>query len=120
MIQDYCEVTGDGIAHLFVGFDYGRVCVCGRKVFGFAVDGNAPGLHDVAAAPELSAVYLRRAVPATPLEWAADWLLALGEGEIRRARRARSEAQSQRAWNRQHASPQLSPALAGVQLTRRT
>ena len=98
MIQDYCEVTGDGIAHLFVGFDYGRVCVCGRKVFGFAVDGNAPGLHDVAAAPELSAVYLRRAVPATPLEWTADWLLALGEGEIRRARRARSEAQSQRAW----------------------
>jgi len=50
-MKDYCRVTTDGISHLFLGLDYSRVCVCGRKVYAFALDTEEPALRDVPQEP---------------------------------------------------------------------
>ena len=50
-MREYCRVTANGIAHLFVGLDFGSVCVCGRKVYGFAPDTEEPMLLDVLQQP---------------------------------------------------------------------
>ena len=86
--------TRRGISHLFLGIDYGSICVCGRKMFAFQNDDEGPGLHDVPQEEPL-AVAVRVAVAwhkAVPQLWKATLLLALGEEVIRRARRARGDA----------------------------
>ena len=98
-VEEYCKVTKEGIAHLFCGFDYGRVCVCGRKVFGFSVEDEEPTLRDVR--PEtssrlLSAAYARHCLVVTAETLRANQLLARGEAEIRRARCLREEGVERR------------------------
>lgn len=39
------------LAHLFLGIDYGGVCVCGRKVFVYSLDAEEPALRDVLQEP---------------------------------------------------------------------
>jgi hypothetical protein len=50
-MRQYCRVTANGIAHLFVGLDFGSVCVCGRKVYSFAPDTEEPTLLDMLQQP---------------------------------------------------------------------
>jgi hypothetical protein len=50
-MSQYCRVTRDGIAHLFLGLDFGSVCVCGRKMYSFALDTEDPTLLDVPQQP---------------------------------------------------------------------
>jgi hypothetical protein len=50
-MRNYCRVGPDGLAHLFLGLDYGRVCVCGRKVYAFALDSEQPTVRDVPQQP---------------------------------------------------------------------
>jgi hypothetical protein len=50
-MRQYCGVTAGGVDHLFVGFDYGRVCACGRKVYAFALKTEEPILCDVLQEP---------------------------------------------------------------------
>jgi hypothetical protein len=50
-MKKYCRVSADGVSHLFMGLDYGAVCVCGRKVYAFALDTEDPTLRDVPQEP---------------------------------------------------------------------
>jgi hypothetical protein len=91
LVDDYCKVTAQGVTHLFLGIDYGSVCVCGRKVFAFAVEDERPILRDrpldetpsrlVAAGWSQALVPSRLGTP--------EMLLARGETEIHRGRQLR-------------------------------
>ena len=97
-IKDHCRVAKRGVSHLFLGIDYGSICVCGRKTFAFQNDDEGPGLHDVPQEEPL-AVAFRVAVArhkADPQLWKASLLLALGEEVIRQARRAREGSRTVR------------------------
>jgi hypothetical protein len=99
LVDDYCKVTTQGVAHLFLGLDYGRVCVCGRKVFAFAVEDEQPILRD---RPRDQTVPLliapaRHQTPATPRLVRPDLLLARGQTAIHRARRTREDVRANRA-----------------------
>jgi len=50
-MRQYCKVSADGVHHLFLGLDFGSVCVCGRKVFVFSLDAEQPALRDVPQEP---------------------------------------------------------------------
>jgi hypothetical protein len=50
-MKQYCTATTNGIAHLFLALDFGGVCVCGRKVYRFALDTEEPTLLDVRQQP---------------------------------------------------------------------
>ena len=50
-MKQYCRVMAHGIDHLFLEIDYGSVCVCGRKVYAFALDTEQPTLSDVVQEP---------------------------------------------------------------------
>jgi hypothetical protein len=50
-MRQYCRVTADGISHLFIGLDFGSVCVCGRTVYAFAIDTEEPTLCRVLQRP---------------------------------------------------------------------
>jgi hypothetical protein len=97
-VDDYCKVTTRGVAHLFLGLDYGSVCVCGRKVFAFAVEDEQPILRDRTqdeTASLLTAV--RRQTPSTPRPVRLNLLLARGDAVIHRARQAREQDHITRA-----------------------
>jgi hypothetical protein len=99
-VDEYCTVTPQGVAHLFLGLDYGKLCVCGRKTFVFATENEAPSLRDVTAppglTPALAATVARHGMLPLPMLWRTDLLLAWGEDEIRRARQVRTRAQETR------------------------
>jgi hypothetical protein len=50
-MRNYCRVTANGLAHLFVGLDYGSICVCGRKVFAVSLETEKPTVRDVLQEP---------------------------------------------------------------------
>ena len=52
-MRQYCKVTADGLHHLFLGLDFGSVCVCGRTVYAFAIDTEVPTLCRVVREPPL-------------------------------------------------------------------
>jgi hypothetical protein len=52
-MRQYCKVTADGIAHLFLGLDFGSVCVCGRTAYAFAIDTEVPTLCRAPQEPPL-------------------------------------------------------------------
>jgi hypothetical protein len=99
LVDDYCKVTTRGVAHLFLGLDYGRVCVCGRKVFAFAVEDEQPILRDRPRDETVSLLIARarHRTPLTPRLVRPDLLLARGETAIHRARRTREDARATRA-----------------------
>jgi hypothetical protein len=95
-VDDYCKVTAQGVAHLFLALDYGSVCACGRKVFAFSVEDEQPTLRDRAVDETPSRLvasgWSQARVPSrlgTP-----EWLLARGETEISRARQARQRVRA--------------------------
>jgi hypothetical protein len=97
-VDDYCKVTAHGVAHLFLGLDYGSVCVCGRKVFVFAVEDEQPILRDRPQdeTASLLVAAVRRQTPPTPRLVRLDLLMAHGEAQIHRARLTREGIQAAR------------------------
>jgi hypothetical protein len=95
-VDDYCKVTTQGVAHLFLGLDYGRVCVCGRKVFAFAVEDEQPILRDRPRDETVSPLIARgrHQTPVTPRLVRPDLLLARGETAIHRARLTREDVRA--------------------------
>src|SRR5262249_59268151 len=94
IFSDFCRVKEDGLAHLFVGLEYGAVCACGRKFIALAPDDEAVRLGDVpwdAALRLLPCIEQHRVAYEVEI-WRTDVLLARGAREIRRAHAARVSA----------------------------
>ena len=107
--QNYCEVTENGLAHLFSPLDFGSRCACGRTVFAYGLQDEAPGLRDSSAAEHHSCLIVGRS-HVSDVHAATELLLARGQQVIRQARelcasgnarRMRERAdKARRAWRR--------------------
>jgi hypothetical protein len=98
LVDDYCKVTAQGVTHLFLGIDYGSVCVCGRKVFAFAVEDERPILRDrpwEETPSRLVASGWSQALDPSR-RWTPELLLVRGQIEIHRARQARESVAAER------------------------
>ena len=109
---EYCKVSDRGISHLFVLFDVGSRCACGRKTFTFAAESETPGFRDVPQeqmSPALLGACLRLNTAGTPHVWKATLLLALGDSVIRDARRLRADCVNRRCRRPSAPSPPGAP-----------
>lgn len=87
------------MSHLFVAFDLGSRCACGRKAFAFEGQSEQPGFRDVPQeqmSPALLAACIRLNGAGTPHVWKAVLLLALGDSVIRDARKLRADCAERR------------------------
>jgi hypothetical protein len=100
IFSDFCRVKEDGLAHLFVGLEYGAGCACSRKFIALAADDERVRPGDVPwdATLRLLPCIERHCVAYEVEMLRTDVLLARGAREIRRAHTARVSAGATRNW----------------------
>lgn len=96
-LAPYCRVTSDGIEHVFLAFDLGVTCACGRKLAGLSVEDEAFEIRDVLPQSCLTPGLMARTAATPPPTTAAERLLSRGSAAIRRSRHLRREALAARS-----------------------